>query len=158
MGSIKASYVVVIEDNPHHFEILKRLLLRNDPELEILWLKNLAESNQWLENLLQNDTKSSRTPNLILLDIGLPDGNGLNVLHKIKSSPYLRCLIVIVMTSSLHPMDVQNAYESYANGYILKPGRLEDYQQVVQALKKYWLEHNQIIPLDPQTDEKEATN
>ncbi len=93
-----------------------------------------------------------------MLDIGLPDGNGLNVLHKIKSSPYLRCLIVIVMTSSLHPMDVQNAYESYANGYILKPGRLEDYQQVVQALKKYWLEHNQIIPLDPQTDEKEATN
>lgn len=55
---------------------------------------------------------------LIILDINLPDGNGLDLLHRIKSESNLP---VILLTANDMEMDIVTGLESGADDYITKP-------------------------------------
>lgn len=130
--------VAYIEDNPDHFEVVKRLLKRANPVLEIVWLRTVAEARRWLDEI-----ETGRSPNLILLDIGLGGECGLEVLRIIKNTPSLRRLIAVVLSSSRHPADIQSAYDAHANAYLLKPGTLAEFADLIDAINLFWLEYNQ---------------
>ena len=77
-------------------------------------------------------------PDLILLDLNLPRKNGREVLAEVKSSPTLRQIPVLVMTSSRSDEDVAEAYALNANCFITKPSDLDEYQSVVKAIEDFW--------------------
>ncbi len=58
-------------------------------------------------------------PSLVLLDINLPDGSGLDFLKEIKASSPLRP--VILLTANDTDMDIVNGLEQGADDYITKP-------------------------------------
>lgn len=58
-------------------------------------------------------------PSLVLLDINLPDGSGLDFLREIKTSSPLRP--VILLTANDTDMDIVNGLEQGADDYITKP-------------------------------------
>lgn len=142
MPEVVSSVIVLIEDNSDHFEILRRLLHKKNPSLEIVWLRELEEAIEWLDKI-----NLCKIPRLILLDIGLSKKNGLEVLKKIKQTPQLQHLVVIVLTSSHHPHDIKNAYDLHVNAYLLKPGGIDGYVKIVNALQSFWLDLNQ-LPVD----------
>lgn len=68
-----------------------------------------------------------KKPNIVFLDINLPDGNGLDLLKNIKSmSPET---YVVMFTSSQDANDVKKAKEDGAAGYIVKPFNKEKLQR-----------------------------
>lgn len=60
-------------------------------------------------------------PDLILLDIGLPIMNGLEVLSHLRDDPGTRNLAAVLLTSSSNPSDVRKGANLGVSDYILKP-------------------------------------
>jgi len=81
-------------------------------------------------------------PCLVLLDLNMPGGSGIDVLKWIRRTPSVSTLPVVVLTASKHDGDIHRAYLQGANGYLVKPNRLEDIIAMARAIKDYWLVQN----------------
>ena len=81
-------------------------------------------------------------PYLILLDLKLPLVTGLEVLKWLRERPEFDSTIVLVLSSSPMPEDIQGAYHLHANGYLVKPSGLEKLRLMAQAIKDFWFIQN----------------
>lgn len=79
-------------------------------------------------------------PNLILLDLNLPNKDGREVLAEIKSDDALKRIPVVVLTTSRAENDVRRAYHLKANCYVSKPQEWETFFQVIQGIEEFWLQ------------------
>lgn len=81
-------------------------------------------------------------PDIILLDLKMPGLDGHEVLRRIKATPGLKRLPVIIFTSSQEDIDRATCYDSGANSYVVKPLLLEELQEIMQEIETYWLDLN----------------
>lgn len=77
-------------------------------------------------------------PLVILLDLKLPRVDGLEVLRRLREHPASRDLPVVVLTSSSESSDVEAAYRSGVNSYIVKPVSFEKFMDVAAQIELYW--------------------
>ena len=77
-------------------------------------------------------------PDLLLLDLNMPRVNGFEVLTWIRQQPGLSALRVLVLTSSDHMRDVNQAYRLGANSFLIKPHDFEDFVHL-SKLMQFWL-------------------
>ena len=76
-------------------------------------------------------------PELVILDIMLPEDSGLSVLSKLKSSPETDCIPVIMLTAKSTEFDKVTALDSGADDYITKPfGVMELTARVKAVLRR----------------------
>jgi CheY-like chemotaxis protein len=61
------------------------------------------------------------TPDLLLLDVMLPDGDGFDVLTKMRRNPTLRSLPIVLLTAKNEPGDIGKGLYLGADGYVTKP-------------------------------------
>lgn len=81
-------------------------------------------------------------PVCILLDIKLPGTTGLEVLAWVRKQPSLRLVPVVMLTSSLLPADINQAYQLGANSYLVKPATLDELIKLACLIGQYWLACN----------------
>lgn len=72
-------------------------------------------------------------PSLIMLDIHMPNKNGIQTLKEIKSDPMLKNIPVIMLTVEGSPSDIQHCMIYGANTYITKPAKKEDVLKTVRS-------------------------
>lgn len=94
------------------------------------------------------DTSQAPRPGLILLDLNMPRKDGREALKEIKENADLRCIPVVVLTTSKAEEDILRSYELGVSGYITKPVTMEGLIGVMKALGRYWFE---IVELPPTT-------
>jgi CheY-like chemotaxis protein len=99
-----------------------------------------AKAIEYLGSLKPDDTDSQ--PCLVLLDLGMPGQNGLDVLNWIRNEPAQVALPVIVLTSSSQESDIHRAFLLRANGFITKPAEPAKFLNIVKAIEQYWLSGN----------------
>ncbi len=87
-------------------------------------------------------------PRLIVLDLNLPVRNGLEVLQWLRAQRGRPYPVVIVLTSSSDPRDIEEAYAAGANSYLVKAGDPNQLGALVELIKTYWLAHNRLPPAD----------
>jgi DNA-binding response OmpR family regulator len=106
-------------------------------------LNNLNVARDGEEALLylhkKGKYKDVTTPDIILLDLNLPKKDGREVLSEIKTDSTLRCIPVIVLTTSSSEEDVTNMYDRYANCYITKPVDFNQFMNVIRCIENFWL-------------------
>ena len=83
-------------------------------------------------------------PCLVLLDLKLPLVMGLNVLKWIRQQPG-PALVVVMLTASGEDADIATAYRLGANAFLTKPSRSSKLEDMVKAIKDFWLTHN-VLP------------
>jgi CheY-like chemotaxis protein len=71
---------------------------------------------------------------VMLLDIRMPKVNGVEVLQQIKSSPELRKLPVIMLTTTDDPREVMRCHELGCSVYIQKPVDYEKFSEAIRRL------------------------
>jgi CheY-like chemotaxis protein len=105
------------------------------------------------------DRQSFPLPELILLDLQMPEMHGLKVLEWIRSQPQFRSTVVVVLSSSRQVGDIQLAYKLGSNSYLIKPPTLEALYHTVGAIALYWLTLNQWprMPQAPRSSPEENT-
>jgi len=77
-------------------------------------------------------------PQLILLDLGLPKIDGLEVLRRVKNDPRTAAIPVIVLTASAHDRDIQISQRLGAEAYLIKPVGLQNLSEVTPQLSLQW--------------------
>ncbi|HEY5545298.1 MAG TPA: response regulator [Gemmatimonadaceae bacterium] len=102
-----------------------------------------VEDGQELMDYLRREGKYRTTPaprpGLILLDLNMPRKDGRQALEEIKNDPDLRCIPVVILTTSKTEEDILRAYNLGANSFITKPVTFEGLVEIVRQLGKYWL-------------------
>lgn len=83
----------------------------------------------------------SHKPDLILLDLHLPDGNGLNICKKVKQDPELQNIPVIILTTREFNIEKDVAYEAGADLFMSKP---VDKDELVGFIEKFLQDKIQI--------------
>lgn len=75
---------------------------------------------------------------LMLLDLNMPGLSGHELIEVLREGEDHEAVPIIVFSSSNHPGDVDKAYEAGANAYLRKPDSLGGYQQVADAVCRFW--------------------
>jgi two-component system, OmpR family, alkaline phosphatase synthesis response regulator PhoP len=102
--------IMVVDDNPDIITIVKTIL--EGKGYSVL----SASSGQELLNLLNN-----QKPDLIILDIMMPEMDGLEVLGRLKGVTETASIPVILLTAKVQYEDVLGGYKLGADYYITKP-------------------------------------
>jgi CheY-like chemotaxis protein len=102
------------------------LVVEDDPELQRA-LKFLLTMEKFVPRLASNRAeilealRSLPLPDVALLDVGLPDTNGFEVLARMRAHPRLKAIPVIMLTGKAQREDVMRGLVEGADGYITKP-------------------------------------
>lgn len=130
--------ILLVEDNPGDVrltqEVFKEGKVRN--QLNVAW--NGEEALAYLRR--QGRFMSAPRPDVILLDLNLPRKGGKEVLAEIKADPKLKCIPVVILTTSQADKDIAESYEQHANCYIVKPVDLDHFINVVRTIEGFWLQ------------------
>jgi two-component system OmpR family response regulator len=91
---------------------------------------------RWASNRAEINAEMNRRPgaDLILMDITLPDANGLEVLRRLRGHPKLAKLPVIMMTGKSAAEDVQAGLAAGADGYVSKPFKMSGLVKAVNTV------------------------
>ncbi len=115
--------VLYIEDNPDNRLLVKRVLLSEDYAL--LEAGNAHEALEVLRRA---------RPDLILMDINMPDVDGYSLTAQIKAMPGFERVPILALTANVMRGDKEKTLEAGCDGYIQKP---IDIDQLSREIEKY---------------------
>ena len=124
--------ILLVEDAPGDIRLMSEAFKRSKLESRLHVAHNAQEAVVFL-------SAESPRPDLILLDLSIPKVNGFELLGQIKGDPRWKAVPVVILTASNSKEDVQKAYDLFANCYLLKPGELNEFFQVVRSIQDFWL-------------------
>lgn len=127
--------ILLVEDNPDDAALTERALREIPARLEVA--RDAQEAVDYLFG------EANDLPQLVVLDLKLPDSDGLEVLRRIREHQRTSLLPVVVLTSSTAPDDVVMSYRVGANSYVRKPGDFERFSEHVREIGSYWLGVNE---------------
>ncbi len=133
----RSIHVLLVEDNLADVTLIVEAFKGCQKPIQVTRVKDGEEALQYLRG--QSHLAQTHRPDLVLLDLNMPKKSGLEVLNEIKSDPELKEIPVVVLTNSKMQSDIQKAYESKANFYIVKPSDLDELFGVAKYLETIWL-------------------
>ena len=107
--------ILLIEDDPLQIEIYENVIKEAGFEIE-----SLKEGRAGLKRLEEIKAKIKEKPDLVLLDIVLPDIDGMDILEKAKSDPDLKDIPFFILTNYSLPGLKERAKELGAEKHIIK--------------------------------------
>lgn len=141
----KSVEVLLVEDNPGDVRLIQEVF----KEAKIKNVLHVARDGEEAMKMLRLEGENpTRIPDLILLDLNLPKKDGRSVLKEIKKDDKLKCIPVVVLTSSIRDEDLIETYKNNANCYIAKPVDLDQLIKVVQNIGEFWLDIVKLPPRD----------
>jgi CheY-like chemotaxis protein len=135
------------------------ILVAEDDEIDVLLLQRalrdagvvnpthiVTDGQEAVDHLSALQTAASpgdRMPGLLVLDLKMPRMTGLDVLQWVRGEPGLRCVPVIVFSSSAHQDDVERAFAAGANAFVVKTPATSERIEFARYIKS-WLHFNQL--------------
>jgi len=133
--------ILLIEDDTDDARLTLRAFKKSSISLNyVLYAYSGKQAMNYLE--MQGghqEQEQDFIPDLILLDLKLPEIDGFEILKKIRSKEHTRLLPVVVFTSSDHQLDIIRCYKLGANSYVQKPVNFDEFIDTVKQLCNYWL-------------------
>ncbi|MBT2971220.1 MAG: two-component system response regulator [gamma proteobacterium symbiont of Ctena orbiculata] len=144
----KPAVILLVEDSRMDVELtldaFKEARLSN--RIEVAY-----SGQQALDYLIGNDHFANRSqyplPDLILLDLKMPGIDGFEVLKRLKGTPLIKRIPVVILTSSKEEGDRALSYDIGANSYLVKPVAFTGFIDVVRQIEDYWLTLNVGAPM-----------
>jgi two-component system, chemotaxis family, response regulator Rcp1 len=126
--------ILVVDNQPDHVGLIQEVLKADTYQILALY-----DGQQALDFLYhRGEYQTALRPDLILLDLNLPDLGGWHILKTLKDDQKLRRIPVVVFTSSR--ANIHQAYELHSNSYVLKSEDIDQLPQIIKRIEEFWLE------------------
>ena len=138
------SNILLVEDEEAHAELTKRAIRKAGNANRIDVLTDGEEALDYVFNRAKYADKTKYPlPGLIILDIKLPNIDGIEILKQIKEHPVLKKIPVIMLTTSDREEDICRSYIHCANSYLTKPVGFKEFEEKIMQIEFYWMILNQ---------------
>lgn len=117
--------ILVVDDNPANLKLFTLLLAV--PGYEVTTARNAEEALALLERV---------QPELILMDLQLPDIDGLTLTRRLKLNPRLQQTPIVAVTASAMKGDEEKARAAGVDGYMTKPLDKRAFRAMVKSYLK----------------------
>jgi len=117
--------VLIVEDEPDAAELFAEMMRVNGFRV----LKSFSSTPAI-------DMLASDHPDLVILDLMMPDVSGLEVLRFMRREPNFKDIPVIVVSAKSMPTDIRSGMEAGASAYLTKPVGYLDLKQAVERFIK----------------------
>ena len=115
--------ILYVEDNVDNRTLVRRILLSEDYSL--IEAVNAMDALKVLE---------STKPDLILMDINMPDMDGYTLTARIKTTPGFERVPILALTANVMRGDKEKTLEAGCDGYIQKP---LDIDQLIREVERF---------------------
>jgi len=140
--------ILLVEDNPRDETLVLRALKQGNIVNDVVVTRDGFEALDYLFGTGKYAGRDpNATPQFVLLDLKLPNLDGLEVLRKIRADRRTKYLPVVVFTTSDEEEDLINSYNLGANSYVRKPLDPEQFLHATKQLGLYWLVLNQVAKI-----------
>jgi len=132
--------ILHVEDDPDLAFIVRRAF----EDFGFIGTAIIAESVREAFDLLNERERKQQPLSLIISDIRLPDGNGLDLIREVKTNPYWRMTPVIVLSGERNPAVINAAYALGANSYLPKDPEGSNLVVSLESFYQCWLQNVQL--------------
>ncbi|MET6998946.1 response regulator [Chitinophaga defluvii] len=131
--------ILIADDDADDREMLKAAFEENKSLHNICFVEDGEELMHYLNRKgAYTDPVSWPLPGIIILDLNMPRMDGWEALRKIKMDEQLKCIPVIILSTSKAEMDVLNCYALGVNSFIIKPVTFKGLVEITHMLDNYW--------------------
>ena len=127
--------VLLAEDNPADIYLIRQALRDHQVPCDVQVVEDGRSAIQFV-SAMEKHTLDLRRPDLILLDLNLPQHDGIEILKLIRSSHELAHTPVAILTSSDSPRDRHAVDELGITRYIRKPSDLQAFLDIGNTIKE----------------------
>jgi CheY-like chemotaxis protein len=120
----RAATVLSIEDDPASFRLIERVLGQREGV-------TLIPATLGLEGL---ELARAHRPDLVLLDLHLPDIHGSELLRRIREDPVIAGTPVVIITADVDPEQVEPLLDDNVRAYLPKPLDIQAFLEVFEAI------------------------
>ena len=131
-NSSRPLYVMLVEDTEADVLIVKECFRKNKINNPLYVADDGVAAMQMLRR--ENQYADYPLPDLIFLDLNMPNKNGHETLAEIKADSKLKNIPVVILTSSKAETDILKTYDLQADNYIVKPVDREKFLEVISSI------------------------
>lgn len=140
-------YILYADDDKEDQDMFAETLKEIAADVSVLFVSDGDSVRDFLYEL----QPGSILPCLILLDMNMPKLNGVDTLKRLKSSSVFNKVPVILFSTSVDPINQENALSLGAIEFVRKPVKYSEFGQVVLR----FVDHCEMVP--PRTEELKTT-
>ena len=140
----KGPKIMLVDDDEGDMALALTALKTSAVDGQRLVARDGKEALDMLESLRRSNAQE--LPSVILLDNKMPRMSGLEFLERIRQDGTLRCVPVVMLSSSRAESDVVRAYELGVSAYVVKPMQFADYSDAVGKIGLFWTKVNEPPP------------
>ena len=119
----KQNCILYVDDNPVNLKLVSKLLSMK-PHINLITAHT---------PMLGLDLAMTHLPDLILLDINMPEMNGYEVLEHIRTEKKLENISVIAVTADAMPQDIERGIAAGFKAYITKPINFKQFDEIIDG-------------------------
>lgn len=132
-------HILLAEDDENDALLMQRAFNKTGQRVTMTVLRNGQEVIDYLQGLAAYADRSRYPlPDLLLLDLKMPQRNGFEVLEFVKTHEELKRIPTVLLSSSRQHRDILKAYDLRANSYLVKPTAFTDLTTLTQNICSYW--------------------
>lgn len=127
--------ICVIDDDEEDILLLKNAFKELGYKLSVNYINNKKDILKYITDL---QSSVEIFPNLIILDLDMPEIHGTTVLQELKDNEFTRPIPVVIMSHSDLEKDINDCYSLNANGYVVKPQSFKKFKKSIASIFEYW--------------------
>ncbi len=119
--------VILVDDDPDDRDLFAEAMNMVDPRVHV----TMKRDGEELANYLSQE---SDIPDLIFLDLNMPKKNGRECLADLQKNPRFKSVPVIIYTTSLNPVDIEETFKNGASRFFRKPNSFEELKEILNSI------------------------
>ena len=133
--SYKEVQFLIVDDDQVSIMSIERAIKK----LRLVNPLRTASNGQEALDILRGEhgQKQIEAPYVVILDLDMPEMNGIEFLEEIRKDPDLRSAVIFVLTASDAPEDVTLAYEKNIAGYVVKENAYDTFRQTLSMIDTF---------------------